>query len=436
MRAGFAKVLVTPQVGSQLTGYAARQGAAEGVHDELYARTVVLEGGTGALALVSVDVLALGAEFVSDVRRRIHARTGIEPERVLVAATHTHSGPVTIRTFFNENESPDAIYMERLAAAIEQCAAIAWQERFSARLAVGACTVEGAGFNRCGPARVVDREAAIVRVDDAAGHIRGVVMQYGCHPTVLGFENLQITADFPGAAIAAIEASLGPGCQAVFFNGAQGNVSVNHASELNAIGVPTPDRTFERAAGIGNRLANAVLGALPHLVPEEITPIRVMMWPLELEGRRYGVAPAEELEQARRRVAASTGGEDLLRRAKADELYAGIHCANARMIAGLGGRIPFPLQAVRIGDAIFLGAPGEVFTETGLALKHQVDPRLFVIGLANGYYGYVPTDQAFTEEGYEASVACCAPGSAQRVIEAVRQIVLRMRQTTPPQADE
>lgn len=428
MTAGFAKAVITPPVGAPLTGYAARQGASEGIHDELYARAMVLESGEETVVLASVDVLALAADLVGSVKSGVRSRTGIPPENVLVAATHTHSGPVTVRTFFNEGEILDAKYLDHLAGAIEQCIVDAWRNRFPARLAVGAATVEGAGFNRSDARRAIDREAAILRVDEASGRIRGAVVQYGCHPTILGFDNLLVTGDYPAMALKVIEESL-EGCTALFFNGAEGNVSVNHASELNAIGVPTPERTFEHAAEIGRRLADAVLSALPRLKTAADAGVDGILWPLYLDGRNYDTDPEQELAEAQARASELAGGDEtLLHRARADELYARVRCANARMLKQWGGRIPFTLQAIRIGDAIFLGVPGELFTETGLELKRQADSPLFVIGLANGYFGYVPTEQAFAEGGYEAAVACCAPGSEQRVIAAALQAASEMRQ--------
>ena len=231
MRAGFAKVPVTPPIGSRLTGYAARQGVSTGVHDDLFSRAMVLEDGRELVAMASVDVLALAAEFVASVRRRICRRTGIRQENILIAATHTHSGPVTVRTFFNDNETPDAAYMELLGSGIEESVVQAWRYRFPARIATGACVVDGVGFNRSDPQRAIDREAGILRVDDESGRVRGVVVQYGCHPTLLGFENLLVSGDYPAMAVAAIEDTLGEDSVAIFFNGAEGNVSVNHASE-------------------------------------------------------------------------------------------------------------------------------------------------------------------------------------------------------------
>jgi neutral ceramidase len=423
LRAGFAKVPITPPDGVRLTGYAARQGVSIGVHDDLFARAMVLENGVESLAMISVDVLALATEFVKRVRQRISARTGIKPESILIAATHTHSGPVTIRTFFNNDETPEAAYIDHLASAIEQSVAQAWRDRFAARIATGAVQVENVGVNRSDPTRAIDREAGILRVDDAAGRVRGVVVQYGCHPTLLGFDNLLVTRDYPGMALDAIEESLGDGSLGMFFNGAEGNISVNHSSELNAIGVATTDRTFTRAREVGRRLASAVLRVLPVLTPDHAAQLGVINWPLELGGREYPDHLEERLGAARLRAAELAGGDEaLLRKAKAEELYASVACANARILQELGGRVPFPLQGLNIGDTLFLGVPGELFSETGLALKRSIRQRLFLIGLANGYYGYVPTEQAFAEGSYESGVAFCAPDSEQRVLAAATEL--------------
>jgi hypothetical protein len=375
-----------------LTGYSARQGVSTGAHDDLFVRALVLESGLRALAMVSVDVLALGADLVCSAAARIAARLPIAAGDILVAATHTHSGPLVLRTFFNGDQTPDPAYLNRLSLAIEHAVVESWRDRFTARLGLGSCQVEGAGVNRRDPAAPVDREAALLRIDDTAGTPRGVLVNYGCHATLLGFDNLLVTADFPGQTVAALEHALGPGAFALFFNGAEGNVSVHHSSELNLLGVPTPGRTFERAAEIGQRVANAVLAVLPSISTEPDPELGVRHQPLEFAGRNFPPA---------------TG------------IYAEIAVSCTRLLQEMGGRVPFPLQALRIGRALFIAAPGELFTETSLELKRRLAGPVFLIGLANGYYGYIPTTAAFAEGGYESSVALCAPDSERRLINAI-----------------
>ena len=125
LTAGFSKVCISPPVGAPLAGFAAREGVSQGIHDDLFARAVVLVNQETAVALVSVDLLALSSDFIKRVRKNIQQAIGISAEAVMIASTHTHAGPVTITTFFNPDESLDSSYMDSLAQNIEEAAVAA-----------------------------------------------------------------------------------------------------------------------------------------------------------------------------------------------------------------------------------------------------------------------------------------------------------------------
>ena len=198
LTAGFSKVCISPPIGAPLAGFAAREGVSQGIHDDLFARAIVLANDEAAVALVSVDLLALSGDFIKRVREGIQRATGIPPEAIMIASTHTHAGPVTITTFFNPDESLDSSYMDSLARNIEEAVSTAWANRFTAKVGVGVGHVDGVGVNRRSPdQRPVDEEVGIIKIDDSAGRMRGVVINYSCHPTVLGPNNLLVTGDFP-----------------------------------------------------------------------------------------------------------------------------------------------------------------------------------------------------------------------------------------------
>ncbi|MDQ3686974.1 MAG: neutral/alkaline non-lysosomal ceramidase N-terminal domain-containing protein [Acidobacteriota bacterium] len=423
LSAGFSKVCISPPVGSPLAGFAARQDVSAGIHDDLYARALVLLNEQATVALVSVDVLALPNDFVRSVRAAIQNATGIGPGCVIVASTHTHSGPVTIRTFFNPDGSVDQSYMNRLADAITEAVATAWRNRFPARVGVGACHVEGVGVNRRNPDRQpVDREAGIIKVEDAEGRARAVFINYACHPTVLGPDNLLVTGDFPAFAVKEVEEALGQGGFAMFVNGTQGNISMGHSSELSAIGIITPGRTFERAAELGHLLAEATLNALPAIETTDAPALGAASMTVGLPAKKY--PPAEETERALRgaeeRLARVTAGGDgeQLNRAKSEHLYASIENFYAGEVRALAdGLLPVELQGLRVGDAIFLAVPAEVFVEVGLRLKQVAPQKTFIVGIANGYIGYLPTREAHEVGGYEVVSSKCRPEAADVLIE-------------------
>ena len=432
--AGFSKVCISPPVGSPLAGFAARQGVSTGVHDDLFARALVLENADAAIALVSVDVLALPSEFVRRVRAMIQQRTGIQQDAIMIASTHTHSGPVTIKTFFNPEGSVDATYMDRLARAIEESVAAGWRERFPARVGVGTGHVAGVGVNRrSADQRPVDEEIGIIKVEDADHQMRAVFINYACHPTVLGPDNLLATGDFPAFAVEEVEEAIGPDGFAMFVNGTQGNISMGHSSELSAIGVITPGRTFARAAELGHLLADATLKTLPGIKTTDAPVLGKISVPVELPLKKY--PPVEETARALReaedrlRQLSSEDGKDdeELRRAKSEQLYASItnfYAGEARTM--LDGLLRIELQGVRIDDAVFVAIPAEVFVEIGLRLKSLAPHRTFIIGIANGYIAYLPTREAYEVGGYEVVSAKCQPESEDILIENIIRLEERL----------
>jgi hypothetical protein len=416
-----------------LAGFAARQGVSQGIHDDLFARALVLANGEAVVALVSVDLLALPGDFIKRVRERIQRSTGIEPSSVMIASTHTHAGPVTITTFFNPEESVDAAYMDSLAEAVEQSVTNAWLARFPATVGVGVAKVDGVGVNRRSPdQRPIDEQIGIIKVDDFNGRTHAVLINYSCHPTVLGPDNLLVTGDFPNFAIEEIERNIGPDGFAMFVNGTQGNISMGHSSELSAIGVITPGRTFERAAELGHLLADATLVALPVIATSDAPTLNTLTIPVNLPLKDY--PPLEEANTSLRdadellaRLTAEGAPLDQIMPAKTQRLYASITNFYARETLALpDGHLPIELQGFRLGDAAFVAIPGEVFVEIGLALKRQLPHMTFVVGIANGYIGYLPTREAYATGGYEVVSSKCQPEAADILVEKVASLTERL----------
>jgi Neutral/alkaline non-lysosomal ceramidase, N-terminal len=430
LTAGFSKVCISPPLGAPLAGFAAREGVSQGIHDDLYARALILENAESAVAVVSVDVLALPSDFIARVRGEIQKSIGLPPKSVMIASTHTHAGPVTITTFFNPDESVDPVYMDALARAIQESVTTAWEGRFPARVGVGVGHVEGVGVNRRSPdQRPVDEEIGIIKVEDEGGTTRAVFMNYACHPTVLGPDNLLVSGDFPAFAVEEIEDGIGPNGFAMFVNGTQGNISMGHSSELSAIGVITPGRTFERAAELGHLLAEATRQTLSSIKVADKPYISAASIPIKLPLKNY-----PSLEQTNRslleaenhlaRVVTNDGHHiEELRRAKSEHLYASItnfYAREARSLAG--GLLPLELQGIRIDDAVFVAVPAEVFVEIGLQLKRIAPHRTFIVGIANGYIGYLPTTAAHADGGYEVVSSKCRPEAENILIEKVLKL--------------
>lgn len=431
--AGFSKSNISPPIGAPLAGFAARNGFCEGIHDDLFARALVLESGGQTVAFVSLDVLAMSAEFVNEVRANIQTATGIGRDAIVIASTHTHAGPVTVKTFFNPEASLDQDLMAHIARAIVVSVNTAWSSRQPARIGVGSGRVAGIGVNRRTPdKKPVDEEIGILKVEDLSGQIRAVLVNYSCHPTVLGSDNLLATGDFPYFAVDGIERHLGSDGFAMFVNGTQGNISMGHSSELSAIGVITPGRTFEHAEELGGKLAAATITALDNIETNDSPRIDAMISNVRFPIKELPdvKTAGERLIEAERELEALSGNgasAESVMKAKSSRLYASITDFYARETSVFGdGSLPVELQAVRIDDAVFLAVPAEVFVEIGLEIKQRAKHKTFIMGIANGYIGYLPTSAAYAENGYEVVSSKVGPRSEDLLYEEATKLEQRL----------
>jgi neutral ceramidase len=416
---GAASEVVTPDLGCQLAGFDARKGVARKAHDDLHARALVLDDGLVTIALISVEVLAVSVSFAEQVRAAIEARTGIPAANVVIAATHTHCGPVTINHFFNQGQPLDQSYLDRLISGIVSSVEQAFSGRRPRRLRSGMARVDGVGVNRRNAdGRPVDPLAGVLLVEELDGTPAALVVNYACHPTVLGPNTLEITADFPYYTIRELSRRLAPDVHILYFNGAEGDVSMGHNSGLSAVGVIAPFRTFEKAEELGVRLAGAVLAGLSGLEYEQ-PRIRVRTGAAFLPLKKY--APLAEMIARRKAAAAamrhaedSGGADEEVLSARQQSLFSRIQEYYALLYEQAGGGEPKLLQAgltaIRIGGTALLSFPGEAFVAIGLEIRARSGfPRTLFLGLANGYIGYLPAAGADAAAGYEVVASRVTP---------------------------
>ncbi len=403
LRAGVAKRVVTPP---EWVPYLTSAGHGtnapfQGVHDDLHARALVIDDGRRALAVLAVDaigydnaLLGPGRDFTKELREQVAARTGLEPGSILLAASHTHSAPETIGlTPIREVKGvPEWIEKHRddLAATLIQ----AWESRAPAQVRFGKRRVEQVAryrrialkdgtLNRAGPLPTpeqtavpwtLDEELSVLYLETLDGRPQAVLLNFTAHP-VIAMLLPPVSADYPGAATAAVESAM-PGVVCLFTQGAAGNVNPRQVSSR-----------FDDVRAIGQTLGNAALAEVETLrskPPLAIDGLDVRSRVCELEGRACPtLAEARRLAEAkptsmnRRRVR-------LARKLAEEPLRAEV-------------------QTMRVGPICWVGLPGEPFVETGLVLKGA--GASFVVGYANGYLGYLPIRRAYKEGGYEADPA-------------------------------
>ncbi|MFQ3169857.1 MAG: hypothetical protein ACI8QI_002437 [Limisphaerales bacterium] len=418
LRAGAAVVDITPALGVANGGVIARGGPVTHIHDELHARCLVLDDGATRLAIAICDMRMLGGEVVARAKLLAGEATGLAPENILIAATHTHAAPAMVGI---HPEPRDRAYAEfvarRIADGITRAghhlapAKVGWgfgsapQHVHNRRwfMKPGAITANpfGGGSDEVKmnpprgtdllkPAGPVDPQVSVLDVRHADGRPLAVLANYGLH-YVGGYRAGHVSADYFGLFADRVQKLLKadrqhPPFVAMMSNGTSGDVSINDFSAK-------PERlpAWVKMQCVADDLAAEVVKVTGDIGHHTTAPLAVAATELQLGVRR---PDAKRLVWARRTLAYATDPKRLTRPV--------IYAQEALALAKFPAKVPVALQAFRIGELRIATVPCEMFAETGLALKQEAGlGPLFIIELANGYRGYLPTPRQHEWGGYE-----------------------------------
>jgi hypothetical protein len=352
LEAAFGKVDITPDLAAEkvlMAGFGAVGRKPQGVHDPLHARFVLLREGTTTVALVSLDLLGFYLNETADLRRR----SGFDaPGRYLfVHATHQHSGPDTLGLWgpFPGVSGVDHGYQTRIKEAIAAALRDAESRLVKVAAAGGAGRLDPRGLCRDSrDPQVIDPHLSVLRLKDGKGKAVATVVNWSCHPEVLGRENKLLTADYPGVLCSQVEERTGGGC--VFLNGMIG-------------GLMTPDvkaESYAEMERVGRALADAAL-RLP-LAPAAGRP---------LAARSESVLVPVENSRYRLFLPALTFGHDLLDASGTPlpswkRWWLPLKHALARLSDRDQPWVRSEVSLVDVGPARLLGLPAEMFPETVL----------------------------------------------------------------------
>ena len=412
LRVGASEACITPKgMGVELSGFAGRHPfAAAGVHDPIQAHCLALSDGDTDLLLVSLDLLAFSVTGAGRMKAEVAKATGIPAQHIMLATTHTHSGPATVALRYCGKVSP--AYVRFVRGQTVRAARQACRSRVPVRMRA-AHTRAWLGMNRreADPDRVrdltsradlgnVDPQVGALGFEDAHGRTRAIVVNYGMHPVCLGAENRLISADYPAYLYSFLKREFGEAAVVVFLNGSAGDVN------------PRRRDGFRAARLLGTRLGRAAARALKSASATEAGPgllgatLRRVELPYDLGAAR---------RRARAYLRMESDGD---RGCRAQMEWAGRVLA-----ADLRGTLPrfirAPVQAVRIGPVGVVGAPCELLTRVGEDIRRRGGrPLLWMASCANGDVGYIPAPEDFPRGKYEVETAHLyydAPPFAQRV---------------------
>ncbi len=403
MYAGTARIDITPQEPVYMDGML-RDHRSEGIHDPLYVKALVLSETRrpeDAVAFVSVDVCALHTKATDPARESGARLSGIPLERIVVHATHTHSGPATLGFFNPREEAVVARIVEAVGQGLAECVAglrevklaeAAGEEdtisHYRRLLATDGHVVMNwepyPAEQIVGPLGDVDPLVVALHVVAAdSGETVAIMFNHTGHPNVLSGDNYLLSAEYPGRAEQLLEQRHGG--LALFFNGALGTMDIDGLR----------DRDWDGMERIGQALAGAVSETVAAATPQAAVPLRV--------ARDQYTVPARQITDQEfawaQEILKRTGGKvEFLADGVGDDYLAVLY---AKLREVQDQPVELKVICIGVGDTAFLTFPGELYTEIGMHIKERSPfARTCILGLANGHIGYVPTAVAISEGGY------------------------------------
>src|SRR5579871_359904 len=433
--AGVYETNITPPPGVWMSGYALRPSGAVGVHDELYARALVLEDGHQRLVLVVADLIALPYAMSQQIRGKIAEALGIEAKAVMLHCTHTHGGPY-LGTFRTMGEA-DPAYSDVLARKLIGVATQAASRLVPAHLTYGETSAQiGVNRRRSGAdGRIsghVDYGGVVVPtvqtlcIDGADGRLIALLCCHACHPTTMERDNLQFTGDWPGAAVAHLQARFRKeGEEKGIAEGALPFCLVGCCGDIN----PVRRGTWEAVAENGRQVAEAAHtarwaahGRLEGGLRAEEVSLELPLLPPPEDAALHSLERDWETKLQRAGDEGQVG----------QVLMAEGHLAWVRECLRLNAERSyavaqsFSIQHFSLEGVSLLGFPAEIFAQYALDFSRQTRQPVIALGYTNGCWNYVPTAAEYARGGYEVAEAykyygtqMFAPDCEPRIRQAV-----------------
>lgn len=440
-QAGLAEIDITPPIGYRMAGYFDER-LATGTHDPLKAKAIVLQQGGVEVGLVFCDLVGLSLNVTRAARAQASEATGIPVTNIVMAATHSHTGPLfddVRRDYLHQaalakygaDPQEKIDYPAYLTAQLSRVIVEAKANLHSAKVEAGITTQPGLPFNRryymkdgtvafnpgqlntniVGPAGPVDSDVGILMVESAR-HSKtiGGLTVFAMHADTVG--GTEFSADYPYFIEQTLRKAFGGDYISAFGAGTCG--------DLNHIDVSKngPLRSLDIAQDLGEKIGRTVLADVPNLEtlkqPALAVRSKTLVLPLQTVTPRELTDARVILEQ--------------LRDTNID-FYAKVRAAKAVDLAQRGTNWPVEVQVFRLDrDTAIVCLPAEIFVEFGLAIK-KASPfeRTMVISICNERPGYVPTLKAFKEGSYEVINSRLQAGGGEAMVEAAIQLLEELK---------
>lgn len=417
MRASAISIDITPQMGAPLAGNPRPINAAVGVHDPIAANIICLDDGETQVFLIGMDLLGVEVDTCQKICSGIEAATGVPAGNIMISATHTHSGPNAPRLYYSAYEDAEImkretaeveVYLEVLADKVVAAAASAAEQLTECTLSFGQGTDGRFSHNRrlrmkdgsiCmifEPYQLEDivclsnpksaDTVSVLKITTLEGKILALYVHYATHPAIACGLDFLVSRDFPGWMTDALKEKYGNDVVVLYANGAEGNMAV-----------PSPEdgfhNTFEECERVGIQLAETVAAVADNAKPLTNTKLKSAGTQIQVQYRSF---TPEQVAEAKKVLETAPSEEQ--QHGAPPKLSA---LATLKYNALRGQLDTLPVQGITIGGLLLMAVTTETFRDLAIEMENRWDGPALLVGMANGYHGYIPTEAAFGEGGYE-----------------------------------
>ena len=388
LHAGSAKVNVTPDTPIPMSGYGNRSEAFKGVHDSLYVTATVFSDGSGKSAIITADLIGFSHSLCDEIIQKIEMTTGIKKDFILLSANHNHGGPRN-KAYGDEALPEVEKYVVELQQNIVNAVVQANEKLQPAMIGMGKGTcnmninrrakfADGSiwlGRNPDGPC---DHDVSVVRIDDLNRNPIALFVNWPCHGTVSGQDNYQITGDWPGASARYVEKAFGGNVIVPVTAGASGDINPIYG----------PNDNFRDIEAIGMLVGEEVERVVNTIETFPNGNIEALQMTVMANGKKPSESrlPNQKLES--------------------------------------NDNVEINLATLKVGNVLFAGVSGELMTEIGMRIKAESPLKnTVIITHCNGSSGYLCTNQAYPEGGYEVMVSRTMPGTEYLISENLKKMI-------------
>ena len=418
MHAGFEETSITPPVGIALAGYSARKDTSKGVHDQLYARSIYIGQENVDVIIISLDVLGITDDMRNRIVDEIYSKTGVN--NIVIAATHTHSGPDLYGVYSEKFNS----YIEYFIQSIVGIAYSSYINRKRLEKIVYAYgKVEEVVVNRRNPYNgIVDPSIHALGFKNMDEKI--FILNYTCHGVVMGSNNLYISADYPGAFVKYFNYL--NNVRSMFLNGACGDINPYTPGTILEKVYNRNVGTFRDVESMGKILSYEISRRLerPEIYKKIDLDFREKIVKLNVQRPPPLESVKEKYETARRIYEEEPSLENLVK------LRAAKYLLNQTIAFKDKKYVDARISALKINEDIVLTfLPSEVFVEHQVNIKKNSPfKKTVVASYANQYFGYIPTEKAYDEGGYEVKfpTTILMKGEGERLIGEVIKLIRKL----------